>query len=118
MLFFVGSMVVEMKIKSLIALLFTVLSLNASNAMATDFTTGEVSRIYVSGDVVNFRLAGNVCKGGNSYWQFSLTSNPETKKSWYTMLLAAANTKSDVTVGHQGCNTNVSQTVSYIYQDY
>ncbi|GAA5445247.1 hypothetical protein Misp06_03446 [Microbulbifer sp. NBRC 101763] len=93
----------------------------AANVQA-DAVVGPVARIYVHDNIVNFRLKDDACKlestVGNTYWRFSLDSQPETAKAWYAMLLNAATTGKSVKLGVPSCDPENHQYIRYVYQDY
>ncbi|MEJ6473994.1 hypothetical protein [Pseudoalteromonas piscicida] len=82
---------------------------------------GQVERIYPSNGKIFFRLKGDECKdkgSRNTYWYFDLST--DTGKANYSLLLAAAATKSVINVGRpaNSCSPEQSQAINYLYQDY
>lgn len=105
--------------KKLIAISLATFSLNSF----AGHVSGPVERIYVTQDIVYFRLKGDSCKtvaDRNTYWKFSLTSGQEggTGKAWYSMLLAAATAGSVISAGIPDCQPGTHQNVRYLYQNY
>lgn len=79
-------------------------------------STGLVSRIYPSGDTINFQLK-DACKTGTVYWQFDIRT--DIGKAWYALLLSAATTGRPVNIDYPGeCNPSAHQTIWYVYQDF
>lgn len=102
---------------SILFLLPLLLSIDSQAAKGS----GQVERIYPSNGKVYFRLKGDECKdkgSRNTYWYFDLST--DTGKAYYSLLLAAATTKSVVQVGRpaNSCSPELSQEINYIYQDY
>lgn len=103
-------------------LVSVVITITAQSAWSGT-VSGNVSRLYPSSggsgnpDLVYFKISGDACKADSGYWYFALQS--EASKAWFSMLLAAATTRSDVIVAFNGaCNQGVSQEVTYIYQNF
>ncbi len=95
---------------------FLVLFISNISIAATS-TSGEIKRIYAQGERVNFRLKDNQsCNPNNKYYYFTLDS--EVKKTWYSLILAAANTSKRVVVSIEDCPSAASIEVKYIYQDF
>lgn len=96
--------------------LFVAALLLASNAFANITVHGEVARIYPSGNAINFKLKNDQCGNTGQYYYFNLSS--DTEKAWYAMMLAAANTKAQISVSIPACPTTAKELVRYIYQDF
>ncbi len=115
---------VNMKIKALVVILLSVFSFQAHSVSDPGgFVEGKVERIFSNGSNVNFRIKGDGCKltgsQGNTYWKFDMTSQLETKRSWYKLLLTAANTNKDIKVAvPKYCIPSQSQYVLFVYQDF
>ena len=79
--------------------------------------TGTVSILYPSGgSKLYFRLEGTTCKTSR-YWFYHM--NSESSKVWSSMLLAAATTRSQVSIVFDGeCDPNIHQEISYLYQSF
>lgn len=78
--------------------------------------SGLVTRIYPSGNIINFQLQGS-CKTGLVYWQFDITT--DMGKAWYAMLLTAANNKKPLNISFANvCDSSQHQTIWYMYQDF
>ena len=101
--------------KKIALLIFSIILPVYSNAAVTK--SGEVSRIYASGNTVHFRLKNDTsCNPNNKYYIFSLDT--EVKKSWYALLLAAANTGKPISVSVTQCPTDNHEVIRYLYQDF
>lgn len=87
-------------------------------SMQTEAEGYEVARIYPQGGKVFFRLKNDPCKNAaaNKYWYFDL--NNEVAKAWFSMLLSAAATKTKVQLGYNSCDPDISQPITYVYQDF
>ncbi|MBO3658437.1 hypothetical protein J5N55_10140 [Acinetobacter haemolyticus] len=85
-------------------------------------TIGVIERIYITGYSYNVRFVGedNCAKktgGSNEYYTFPIT-HPNAK-SWYALLLVAAQTKKPVVIrAETDCATDGNKVVSYMYQDF
>ncbi|RZF56010.1 hypothetical protein EXE30_04030 [Acinetobacter halotolerans] len=85
-------------------------------------TIGVIERIYITGYSYNVRFVGedNCAKktgGSNEYYTFPITH--PTAKSWYALLLVAAQTKKPVVIrAETDCATDGNKVVSYMYQDF
>lgn len=102
-----------MQIKTILVML---VFLTASNFVSADIITGKVKRIYPQGDLIYFRIVGDACKT-NKYWYFTLQS--EVSKAWFSMLLAAATTQSEVLISYSGsCDASINQQIDYVVQDF
>lgn len=84
--------------------------------------TGTIERIYLNGDTYFFRLNGDdTCakktNGYNEYYTFKV-SQPHSK-SWYALILIAAQTRKPITVRvSTDCKIDAQKEITYIFQDY
>ncbi len=97
--------------------LFVLLTLISSLVFADPFTvTGQVKRIYpTSPERVHFRIDNDRCSS-SKYFYFDL--NNETKKAWFSMLLAAATTGSEIKISISECPEKDHVAIRYMYQDF
>ena len=92
----------------LIALFFTTLS-EASTPV------GEISRIYPNDGRIYFKLKNDSCNP-NGYYYFSMSS--ENGETWYSLILAAANTSKKIAVRVANCPVSGNAQIVYVYQDF
>jgi len=94
-----------------------------SNVYA-DAGTGFVSRIFIQGATVNFKLKDDTCVTGSQYYLFRMNDADETRqyaaKNWYALLLASAMASKPITVNVASCpgEGESRAVVKYIFQDY
>lgn len=113
------------QLKIIFTLFFTsIISLPTSYAATNSgqTTTGVIERIYLTGTSYYVRFSGDdTCakktNGYNEYYYFP--ANHIHAKSWYALLLIAAQTKNPVAIRTDtDCTTDGHKLVYYIYQDY
>ncbi|WP_196138286.1 hypothetical protein [Aliikangiella sp. G2MR2-5] len=80
---------------------------------------GEVARIYPNSGGVFFKLKNDPCaaKGPSSRYYYFDHDNVSADK-WFSLLLAAANTKAVVKVAVPDCTSVDHVKVNYVYQDF
>ncbi|GLX85920.1 hypothetical protein tloyanaT_21720 [Thalassotalea loyana] len=100
-------------------IIFTLVASLKVNAIAI---VGEIERIYPTRETVYFRLKDDDCISGNQYYYFQMGEQNSTAKyashNWYALMLAAANTKSKISVSVPSCDSEGHIQVSYIFQDF
>lgn len=93
--------------------------LNEANA---EVSSGQIKRIYPSGDRVYFRLKNDNCLSGSQYYYFEMDDNSDKGKyaapNWYTMLIASAHANKTISVKVSSCPQQGHAQVIYLYQDY
>jgi hypothetical protein len=91
-----------------------------TQAQSMTYLSGQVARLYPSSTgPLYFRLKADTCNTGTAYYVIP-TTEPNLK-SWYALLLAAAEAGAEVKVAlpvTTACGTATNKEVAFVFRDY